>query len=225
MKQIIDLFEENKDMQYAQFQSKLIPTVKTENIIGVRTPILRKLAKDIKRNEICVAFMQELPHKYFEENQLHGFIISEILDYKKCISEIERFLPYIDNWATCDQTSPKVFRKHKQELLSHIKVWLTSEHTYTVRFAVGMLMQHFLDEDFNAEYLELVAGIKSDEYYINMEIAWYMATALAKQWVATIPYIEKNKLGSWVHNKTIQKAKESNRITKEQKVYLNKLKV
>ncbi|MDO5145648.1 MAG: DNA alkylation repair protein [Eubacteriales bacterium] len=225
MNRITDFFEENKDEKYAQFQRKLIPTLNPEAIIGVRTPILRKFAKELKRDDTCVTFLQELPHRYFEENQLHGFIISEIPDFQSCILETERFLPYMDNWATCDQTSPKVFRKHREELLPYIKKWLASEHTYTVRFAIGMLMRHFLDEDFNVEYSELVAGISSDEYYINMEIAWYIATALAKQWAATIPYIENNRLDPWVHNKTIQKARESNRITKKQKEYLKQLKV
>lgn len=225
MKYIIDFLEENKDVQYAQFQRKLIPALSPETIIGVRTPILRKFAKDFKKEESCALFLQELPHRYFEENQLHGFIISEIPDFQSCVLETERFLPYMDNWATCDQTSPKVFGKHRQKLLPYIKKWLASEHTYTVRFAIGMLMRHFLDEDFKAEYLELVAGIRSSEYYVNMEIAWYMATALAKQWDATIPYIQEKRLDIWVHNKTIQKAKESNRITKSQKAYLEQLKV
>ena len=223
MKHIIDFLEENKDIKYAQFQRKLIPTLQPESIIGVRTPVLRKFAKALMREEVCEDFLRELPHRYFEENQLHGFIISEISDFQSCMAETEKFLPYIDNWATCDQTSPKIFKKHKRELLPYIKKWLASEHSYTVRFAVGMLMRHFLDEDFNVKYLELIAGIRSDEYYVNMEIAWYMATALAKQWDAVVPYIETNRLDAWTHNKTIQKAKESNRITKEQKEYLNKL--
>ncbi|MDO5136698.1 MAG: DNA alkylation repair protein, partial [Eubacteriales bacterium] len=215
---------EQKDEQYAQFQRKLLPTLAAEGIIGVRTPILRRFAKDFRKDEGCEAFLKELPHRYFEENQLHGFILSEISDFQSCIGEIERFLPYMDNWATCDQTSPKVFRKHRQELLPYIQGWLGSEHTYTVRFGIGMLMKHFLDEDFDAVYLEQVAGIRSDEYYVNMEIAWYLATALAKQWSAAIPYLEGKRLDPWVHNKTIQKARESYRISKGQKEYLNKLK-
>lgn len=225
MKQITDFLQENSDGHYAHFQRGLIPTAEPESIIGVRTPVLRKFAKEFKKDKACAVFLQELPHKYFEENQLHGFIISEITDFKECIAETEKLLPYIDNWATCDQTSPKIFKKHKSELLPYIKKWLTSQHAYTVRFAVGMLMKHFLDEDFDAEYLELVAGVRSDEYYVNMEIAWYMATALAKQWDKAILYLENNRLALWVHNKTIQKARESYRITKEQKEYLSRLKI
>ncbi len=224
MDYITNLLRENSDRQYAEFQSRLIPNVPAETIIGVRTPVLRKLAKDFMRDERRAAFLDELPHAYFDENQLHGFLISEIKDFGECVEELERFLPYIDNWATCDQTSPKCFRKHKAELLPHIKKWLKSGHTYTVRFAVGMLMQHYLDEDFKPEYAKLVAGVKSEEYYINMEIAWYMATALAKQWDAVIPYLEQSKLDTRTHNRAIQKARESFRITVEQKEYLKTLK-
>lgn len=225
MKYIQDLLFEYEDLQFAQFHRKLVPSVDEKKIIGVRTPDLRKLAKTIAKQDICEEFLAELPHAYYEENQLHGFILSEMKDYDACIKKLELFLPYIDNWATCDQTSPKIFKKHKEELLSHIAKWIKSDHTYTVRFAIGMLMQHFLDEDFKPEYLTMVSGIKSEEYYINMEIAWYMATALAKQWDAAIVYIEQQKMEKWVHNKTIQKARESYRITKEQKEYLKKYKI
>lgn len=225
MKYIQDLLFEYEDLQFAQFHRKLVPSVDEKKIIGVRTPDLRKLAKTIAKQDICEEFLAELPHAYYEENQLHGFILSEMKDYDACIKKLELFLPYIDNWATCDQTSPKIFKKHKEELLFHIAKWIKSDHTYTVRFAIGMLMQHFLDEDFKPEYLTMVSGIKSGEYYINMEIAWYMATALAKQWDAAIVYIEQQKMEKWVHNKTIQKARESYRITKEQKEYLKKYKI
>lgn len=225
MKQITEDLKRYKDEKFAQFQRKLIPSVMPESIIGVRTPILKNMAKEIKNRGDCEEFLNELPHKYFEENQLHGFIISEISDFQSCVIKTEEFLPYIDNWATCDQTSPKIFKKHKQELLPYIRKWMASDSTYTVRFGIGMLMRHFLDDDFQPEYLESVARIKSDEYYVNMETAWYMATALAKQWDATIPYIEQKKLERWVHNKTIQKAKESSRITMSQKEYLNSLKL
>ncbi len=225
MEYITDLLKKNGDKKYGEFQSKLIPTIPAETIIGVRTPVLRKLAKELIKDEHCSEFLRELPHKYFDENQLHGFIISEMRDFQSCMEETEIFLPYIDNWATCDQTAPKIFKKHKNELLPYIKKWLASERTYTVRFAFGMLMTHYLDEDFRPEYLEPAAEIKSEEYYINMEIAWYMATALAKQWSDTIPYIENKKLDKWVHNKTIQKARESRRITDEQKEYLKELKI
>jgi 3-methyladenine DNA glycosylase AlkD len=220
---IIDQLKENQDEKYAQFQRKLLPTVDPAKIIGVRTPVLRKIAKLFKKNEECTVFLRELPHTYFEENLLHGIIISEITDFQSCIQQLEQFLPYVDNWAVCDQTAPKVFKKHKEELLPYIRKWLTSEHVYTVRLAIGMLMQHFLDDDFKQEYLDMVTGIKSDEYYINMEIAWYMATALAKQWETAIPYLETKKMDRWVHNRTIQKAIESLRITDEQKKYLRTL--
>ena len=225
MDYIYKLLKQNRDEEYGQFQSRLIPTIDPSTVMGVRTPILQKMAKELKNNEIAEEFLNELPHAYFEENQLHGFIISEITDFQDCITKLEALLPYIDNWATCDQILPKTFVKHKEELLPYINKWLTFEHTYTVRFAIGMLMKHFLDEDFKPEYLEQVARIKSREYYINMEIAWYMATALAKQWSATIPYIEGCRLDRWVHNKTIQKARESYRITYEQKEYLNTLRL
>jgi 3-methyladenine DNA glycosylase AlkD len=216
--------KENRDEAYRDFMSRLIPTVSPEKVLGVRTPVLKRMAKQLKNDEQGRRFLEELPHAYFEENQLHGFLISEIRDFETCICELEKFLPCMDNWATCDQTSPKVFKKHKEELLPYIQKWLQSHHTYTVRFAIGMLMQHFLDEDFKPEYLEMVSAVRSEEYYINMEIAWYMATALAKQWDAAIPYLENAGMEKWVHNRTIQKARESFRITDEQKAYLKTLK-
>jgi 3-methyladenine DNA glycosylase AlkD len=216
--------KENQDEKYKEFMSRLIPTVDPKKVLGVRTPALKAMAKQLKNDERGRRFLEELPHAYFEENQLHGFLISEIGDFEMCIDALEKFLPYMDNWATCDQTSPKVFKKHREELLPYIQKWLQSPYTYTVRFAVGLLMQHFLDADFKPEYLEMVSGIRSEEYYINMEIAWYMATALAKQWDAAIPYLEQVKMEKWVHNRTIQKARESYRITEEQKAYLKTLK-
>ena len=220
---IKDEFFKLQDIKYRDFQAKLIPTVKPENIIGTRTPELRALAKKIIKEDYA-SFINELPHKYFDENQLHAFILSEIKDYDECINYINKFLPYVDNWATCDQMSPKVFKKHKKELLNHIKVWFKSKDTYTIRFGIGMLMQHYLDDEFKPEYMKWVASIKSDEYYVNMMIAWYFATALTKQYKDAILYIENNKLDIWVHNKTIQKACESFRITVEQKDYLRTLK-
>ena len=214
-----------QDIKYRDFQAKLIPGTDTETMIGVRTPELRKLAKQMLKREEIGEFLQDLPHRYFDENQLHAFIISGIREYGKCMEELERFLPYVDNWATCDQMSPVVFKKHKQELLSGIREWIRSEHKYTVRFGIGMLMQHFLDDDFDPAYPELVAGVRSEEYYVNMMIAWYFATALAKQYDAVLPYIERRRLDPWVHNKTIQKAVESYRISDEQKEYLRSLKV
>jgi len=209
-----------QDKAYADFQSKLLPTVARETVIGVRTPDLRKMAKQICKTPAAQEFMQALPHHYFDENQLHAFILSEQKDYNTCIAELNRFLPYVDNWATCDQLSPKCFKKHTQELLPHIRKWMRSKRTYTIRFGMGMLMRYYLDEEFKPEHLEWVAYIKSDEYYIHMMQAWFFATALAKQWDATLPYIEQNRLHPWTHNKAIQKAVESYRITDEQKALL-----
>lgn len=214
-----------QDSKYRDFQRKLIPSAAPESIIGVRTPALRKYAKQLSKTEAAPAFLQALPHTYFDENQLHAFIISEMKDFDACIAEVSRFLPYVDNWATCDQMSPKIFRKHKEELLPHIREWIASEETYTVRFAIGMLMEHFLDEDFSAEYPEMAAAVRSGEYYINMMTAWYFATALAKQYDAVLPYLENRKLDPWTHNKAIQKAVESRRITDPQKAYLKTLKI
>lgn len=223
MNNITDKLFKLQDKKYQEMQFKIIPNIDNSTIIGVRTPEIKKLAKEIYKEDYK-SFLEELPHKYFDENQLHAFIISEIKDYDECISYINKFLPYIDNWATCDQMSPKVFKKNKDNLLKEIKVWIKSKETYTIRFAIGMLMSYFLDEDFDKKYLELVSKIKSNEYYVNMMIAWYFATALAKQYKDTIIYLENNKLDTWVHNKTIQKAIESYRINNEQKNYLKTLK-
>lgn len=214
-----------QDEQYRSFQSKLIPTVEQDTVIGVRTPELRKLAKQMVKRDDVYTFLNELPHQYYDENQLHAFIVSEIKDFKCCVEEVCKFLPYVDNWATCDQMSPKIFKKHRQELLTFIREWIVSDRTYTVRFAVGMLMVHFLDEDFDLIYPEMVSKIRSDEYYINMMVAWYFATALAKQYEEVLPFIEERRLDSWTHNKAIQKSVESSRITQEQKIYLKSLKV
>ena len=219
-----ELFK-NQDQKYRDFQVRLIPGMGPEAMIGVRTPDLRKIARQMAKRQDIGEFLENLPHEYFDENQVHAFVISEIKDYDKCVQEAEKFLPFVDNWATCDQMSPKVFKKHRPELLDAIKKWLMSEHTYTVRFAIGMLMQHYLDEDFDPAYPEMVADVESEEYYIRMMIAWYFATALAKQYETVLPYIEEQRLEAWTHNKTIQKAVESYRITPEQKEYLKSLKV
>ena len=213
-----------QDIKYRDFQVKLIPNYSIDIMIGVRTPDLRNYAKKLLKENKYKDFLEELPHKYFDENQLHAFIISEIKDYEKCIIYINKFLPYVDNWATCDQMSPKVFKKNKDKLIIEIMRWIKSKETYTVRFGIGMLMQYYLDDDFNPKYLEKVSKIKSKEYYVNMMIAWYFATALAKQYDDAIKYIEKNILDKWTHNKTIQKALESYRITPSQKEYLKRLK-
>lgn len=216
------LFEQ-QDLKYREFNTKLIPTVNENTMIGVRTPVLRKIAKDVSKSPEVSEFLKSLPHTYYEENNIHGFVISSMNDFNKVILELDAFLPYVDNWATCDLISPKCFKKHHEELIPHIKRWLSSNSTYTVRFGIDMLMSFYLDETFSPEYLELVASIKSSEYYINMMIAWYFATALAKQYNSAIVFIEQNRLDNWTHNKTIQKAIESYRITSEQKEYLKGL--
>ena len=214
-----------QDQAYADFQCKLLPTVQCETIIGVRTPDLRKMAKQICKTPVALEFLHSLPHRYFDENQLHAFILSEEKDFGNCIEELEQFLPYVDNWATCDQLSPRCFKRHTTELLPFIRKWMRSTHTYTKRFGIGLLMRYFLDEAFRPEYLEWVATIKSNEYYIRMMQAWFFATALAKQWNATLPFIEQHRLEKDTHNKTIQKAVESFRITDEQKSLLKTLRV
>lgn len=219
-----ELFK-NQDIDYRDFQIKLLPTINPDTIIGVRTPALRAFAKTLYKEKAFSDFLNDLPHKYFDENQLHAFLISEIRDYDLCIEAVNHFLPFVDNWATCDQMSPKVFQKHKEKLLEQIKIWILSENTYTLRFAVGMLMQHFLDEDFDLEYPRMVLSIHSEEYYIKMMIAWYFATALAKQYELILPFLESKCLEKWTHNKAIQKAIESYRISNDQKEYLRTLKM
>ncbi|MBE5825841.1 MAG: DNA alkylation repair protein [Butyrivibrio sp.] len=214
-----------QDLKYRDMQIKIIPNIDPESIIGVRTPQLRAVAKEMLKAGDYKDFLKELPHKYFEENQLQAFIISGIKDMKECMEELEKFLPYVDNWATCDQMSPKIFKKHRKELLTHIKEWIRSDEPYTIRFGVGMLMEHFLEEDYEPVYPEMVAKLRSEEYYVNMMIAWYFATAIAKQYESVLPFIENKRLDDWTHNKTIQKSVESYRITDEQKKYLKSLKV
>ena len=214
-----------QDKKYAAFQAKLIPTVETDRIIGVRTPELRTFARKLAKDKDMDLFLTSLPHQYFDEDQLHAFVISLEKDFDKCIAKTEAFLPFIDNWATCDQFSPKAFKKEPEKILPYIHTWIKSDKVYTVRFAIGMLMQHFLDERFEPKYADMVAAIRSEEYYINMMIAWYFATALAKQYVSILPYLEGKKLDDWTHNKAIQKSMESNRISAEQKAYLKSLKI
>ena len=210
-----------QDTKYRDFNAKLMPNIDKNTIIGVRVPQVRALAKKIKND--AGGFLENLPHKYYEENNLHAFLIAEIADFDECIKKLNDFLPYVDNWAICDSMKPKCFKKNKEKLLSEIEKWLKSEHEYTVRFAIGMLMTHFLDEDFNEKYLAEVSEIRSDKYYINMMIAWYFQAALAKQWEKAVKYLEKDSLSPWVRKKTVQKAKESYRITEKQKEYLKNL--
>lgn len=214
-----------QDKKYKYFSSSLMPTVPADTVIGIRTPILRKFAKEFAKSKECEIFMNELPHKYFEENNLHAFVIEEIKDFDLSVKETEKFLPYIDNWATCDSFFPKIFKQNKEKLIYIIKNMLTCSHQYTVRYAIGLLMKLYLDEDFKDEYPLLVASVKSDEYYVNMMRAWYFATALVKQYDSIIRYLKYNKLDLWTHNKTIQKACESYRISNERKAFLKTLKV
>lgn len=215
----------NRDEKYGSFQAKLLPTIDPNSVIGVRTPTLRAFAKTLYNQNDFSSFVNDLPHTYFDENQLHAFLISQIKDFDLCIEETNRFLPFVDNWATCDQMSPKIFKKHKKELLEQIKIWISSNKTYTVRFAIGMLMKYFLDEDFSLDYPKMILSVRAEDYYVKMMIAWYFATALAKQYDSILPFFENKKLDKWTHNKAIQKALESYRISNDRKQYLRTLKV
>ena len=216
---------ELQDKDYQAFQAKLMPTVEPDTIIGVRMPALRELVKEVRGTEEANRFLKELPHQYYEENNLHGLLAANIKDAECCIAELDKFLPYIDNWATCDVISPVPFKKHPACLLPKVREWLASTHTYTIRFGIGVLMKFYLDEAFSPEYPEWLAAVKSDEYYVNMMIAWYFATALAKQPEAALPYLKNQRLDPWTHNKTIQKARESYRISPEMKEELYQLRV
>ena len=228
IEEIKDYLLKNQDLQYKQFHSSLMPTINSEVVIGIKVPILRNYTKELlKKYDIqsFVPFFKDLPHQYYEENNIHAFLIEKINNYDECLFQLEQFLPYIDNWATCDMLNPKVFSKNKDKLLKKINEWIKSSHTYTIRFGIGMLMRYFLDKDFNSSYLELVYSIKSEEYYVNMMKAWFFATALTKQYDATLPIIQNKKLDIWTHNKAIQKAIESFRVPAEHKQYLKTLKI
>jgi len=211
-----------RDTDYQKFQSKLIPNIDAERIIGVRTPELRKLAKQMTDQDI---FLKQLPHTYFEENQLHAFLLNEEKNFGKLISQIEAFLPFVYNWATCDQLRPKVFAKNREVLLSCIRRWLNSDHVYTIRFGMEMLMCHYLDDHFNPEFPAWVASVTHEDYYVRMMVAWYFVTALAKQYDAVLPYITEYRLDKWTHNKAIQKATESFQITPSQKKFLRQFRM
>lgn len=223
MQEITDRLFEMQDLKYRDFNSSLNPTLNKNCFIGVRTPLLRSFAKEIKGTELAEKFILELPHKYFEENQLHELLFDNEKSFDKCIKNVELFLPYVDNWATCDQLNPKILKKHPEKLFENIKNWIKSNHTYTVRYAIKKLMDIYLDDNFQKKYCDMVAEIKSDEYYICMMQAWYFATALAKQYDTAIEYLENHKLTDFVHKKTIQKACESFRISNEHKIYLKSL--
>ena len=216
---------ELQDEKYQAFSAKLMPTLESFRVIGVRTPALRKLARELAGTPDAAAFMAALPHEYFEENNLHGFLIETIRDYDACVAALNAFLPFVDNWATCDQTSPKVLGKHPERLRAQIDLWMRSEHTYTIRYGMGMRMRWFLGEGFRTEDLDQVAAVRSEEYYVNMMVAWYFATALTEQYDAALAYIEERRLPAWTHNKAIQKAVESYRISPERKEYLKTLRI
>lgn len=225
MNSITSLVLSFEDGEYKAFHSALMPTVDSSKVIGVRTPVLRKIAKEKSNTKEAEAFLNSLPHEFYEENNLHGFLIEKIKDYDECIIELERFLPYIDNWATCDSLNPPVLKKNTDKLIFKIKEWIRSNHTYKVRFAIKLLMNYYLDEHFSGEWPRMVAGVNSDEYYVKMMKAWYFATALAKQYDSVITYIEEKRLDAWTHNKTIQKAVESYRISDDKKQYLKQLRL
>ena len=218
-----DLFK-MQDRKYKSMQERIISNIDPSSIIGVRTPELRKYAKELIKSGSHLSFLEKLPHKYFDENQLHAFIISEIKSYDECVEYVNKFLPYVDNWATCDQMSPKIFKKNYSKLFDQIKTWINSKKPYTIRFGIGMLMQYYLGDDFKIEYLEMISKIRSKEYYVNMMIAWFFATALTKQYSYAIKFIEEDKLDIWTHNKAIQKAIESRCISQDKKDYLRSLK-
>lgn len=219
-----DLFA-MQDLEYRDFHAKLMPTVEKESVIGVRVPVLRTYAKKFGKTEEAKQFLKILPHQYYEENNLHGLLIDQMKDYELCIEELIRFLPYINNWATCDILSVKAVKGHLDSYIKNIYQWLESDYTYTIRFGINMLMRYYLEEEFKIEYPEKVAAIRSEEYYVNMVRAWYFATALAKKYAQVLPFLEEQKMDVWTHNKTIQKAIESYRITPEQKEYLRTLKI
>ena len=212
-----------RDEEYRDFQSKLVPNIPKETVLGVRTPDMRKIAKEIKGTEDAEAFLSQLPHEYYEENLVHFFLIAEIRDFDECVKAVETFLPYVDCWPVCDQSSPKVFARNHERLLPFIKKWIGSEHVYTARFGIRMLMNEFLGEDFRPEYLEWVAAVKGEDYYVKMMVAWYFATALAKRYDESVVYVEERRLEPWTHKKAIQKANESFRVSDEHKEYLKTL--
>ncbi len=211
------------DEQYKEFQSKLVPNIPKETVLGVRTPDMRRIAKEIRGTEEAEGFLAELPHKFYEENLVHFFLIAMIKDFDRCVQAVETFLPYVDCWPVCDQSTPKVFAKNHEKLLPLIRKWMDSDHVYTARFGIRMLMNEFLGEDFQPEYLAWVAGVQGEDYYIKMMVAWYFATALAKQYDESVVYIEEHRLEPWTHKKAIQKAVESYRVTEAHKEYLKML--
>lgn len=222
--EIQKLLFEKQELAYREFSSKLMPTVPKETVIGVRTPILRKLAKELYGTKAGTAFLQELPHRYFEENSLHGFMLEQIKDFDEALVRVEEFLPFVDNWSTCDSFTPKCFKQNPEKLHSKALEWLGSDKVYTVRYGIKILMNFFLEKNFKPEVLEQVASVTPTDYYVSMMIAWFFATALAKQYCETLPFIEKRRLDEVTHRRAVRKALESFRITEEQKAHLKTLK-
>ena len=220
---VYEMLLEVKDEKYKDFQAKLVPNISPDTIIGVRTPDMRKIAKEVFNSDLKDGFLAELPHRYYEENLVHFFVVALIKDFDECIEAVEAFLPYIDCWPVSDQATPKSFKKQHERLLPYIRKWIASEHVYTARFGIRMLMNEYLGDDFREEYLSLVASKQGEDYYLKMMVAWYFATALAKRYDESVRYIEEKKLDEWVHKKAIQKALESYRVTEEHKVYLKSL--
>lgn len=212
------------DSAYRDFHSRLVPGLDKERIIGVRTPILKKYAEVIAKQQGISDFLVDLPHKYYEENNLHAYIIALMSDFDSCVDALEAFLPYIDNWATCDGLRPKCFTENRDRLVPKALEWISDDRTYVKRFGIQVIMNHFLDDCFDERYNSIISSVRSDEYYVNMMVAWYFATALAKQYDKTVVYLENRMLDKWTHNKTIQKAIESYRISDETKIYLKTLK-
>ena len=214
---------EVKDDAYREFQAKLVPNIPKETILGVRTPEMRKIAKEVFESAERDAFLNDLPHKYYEENLIHFFVLAMIRDFDECVRRVEAFLPYVDCWPASDQATPKSFRKNHEKLLPYIEKWIASDHVYTARFGLRMLMNEFLDADFKEEYLALAASKQGEDYYLKMMIAWFFATALAKRYDETVPYLEQHRLDEWVHKKAIRKAIESFRVSDAHKEYLKRL--
>lgn len=227
MRKIREELLQMEDLPYKDFQSRLIPTLDKDKIIGIRTPILRKYAKELFKedSEAAFRFLDDLPHRYYEENNLHGFLIEEIKDFDKTLHYTKAFLPFIDNWATCDSFSPKVFKKHPERMFKEASKWIESKYTYTIRYGIGVYLSNFLDEEFKPEILEIVSKISSEEYYIKMMIAWFFSFAIIKQKDIALPYLEQRKLGKWIHNKTIQKCIDSRRLSEDEKKYLRTLRI
>jgi hypothetical protein len=220
---LYDRLNEVRDEAYRELLIRLVPNVPPETVVGVRTPEMRRIAKDVFTSADRDAFLNDLPHRYYEENLIHFFVLSMIRDFDECVRRVEAFLPYVDCWPVSDQATPKAFRKNHEKLLPYIRKWIASEHVYTARFGIRMLMNEFLDADFKEEYLSLVAAKQGEDYYLRMMVAWYFATALAKRYDETVPYLEARRLDEWTHKKAIQKAIESFRVTDAHKEYLRSL--